>query len=86
MRTFLPPTAISLIAPALGSFCRVRDALYSSSNVNCTRPLPIEPVIFEAAPAAPPTADPNKLLTPVPTPTANSAGPSTIPFMFNSQM
>ncbi len=57
--TFFPPTAISVVAFAAGSFRLIRETLYSSSNVNVAKPFPSTPVIFEKAPAAPPTAEPN---------------------------
>jgi hypothetical protein len=84
--TFFPPVAISVATFAPGSLRRIREALYSSSNVNVAKPFPSTPVIFEKAPAAPPTAEPNNDLTPVATPSANSIGPSIAPFKQNTNI
>jgi hypothetical protein len=79
MKTFFPPVAISLTALGARSLRRIREALYSSSNVNVAKLCPRTPVILEIAPAAVPTVEPTKVKTPVAIPSANSIGPSIAP-------
>ena len=79
-KTSFPPVAITAAALAPGSLPRLREFLTSSSNVIVAKLFPTTPVIFDTAPAAPPKAEPNNVLTPVATPSANSIGPSIAPF------